>query len=108
MYWAKGITNVIGTDPPPAVTVETTLESSNSSQQEFSELDKRTTQLTMMWAASQISCPPGIDWNTDKRIRTKNKAYSQFYYHESAGEGQFAYVIVSRRVERATMVIRRS
>lgn len=52
-----------------------------------------------MWSASQVSCPPGVDWNEDPRIRTKNKAYSQFYYHDSAGEGQYVYTQVSMGVE---------
>lgn len=91
----------------PDLIVDNALGSSNSSQQKHSNLGKRNTQLTKMWPASQVSCPPGIDWNQDSRIRTANKVYSQFYYHESAGEGQYVYVLVSKAVEISSPPARR-
>jgi hypothetical protein len=59
---------------------------------------KRALQFGPYWELSQVSAPRGADWYGDSTIRDvdltgKLGTDYGYYYHESAGEGQYIYVV---------------
>ncbi len=57
---------------------------------------KRDRRLSKFWELSQVSTPKGADWFGDENFRdTENPTATEFYhyYHSSAGEGQYIYIV---------------
>lgn len=71
-------------DPPEAVERAHVHNGTTIGKRDF-----RTTGL--FWELSQVSTPPGEDWFGNPVYRAGD-AYN-YYFHESAGEGQYIYVV---------------
>ena len=70
-----------------------------SSDLGFQTINKRANSPSVFWELSQISTPKGVDWYRDFRIRDPDVSSPDaavdyvYYYHESAGEGQYVYIV---------------
>ncbi|KAK8044788.1 hypothetical protein PG993_004812 [Apiospora rasikravindrae] len=62
----------------------------------LTQLQKRATrQNEIGWATSQLSVPPGLEWldNVDYVISDGSRHKYQYWYDDSAGQGQYIYVL---------------
>lgn len=84
------------TDPPPVVRYpkrwDANLVVGQLNQSRSGLLSKRATesQSSAYWELSQMSSPRGHDW-MDPNIQSGGSY--KYYYHESAGEGQYIYAV---------------
>ncbi|KAK8085671.1 alpha glucanase protein [Apiospora hydei] len=72
------------------------LDEEHAANSTFTQLHKRVTrQNERGWATSQISAPPAADWyNTEEYVIQDGGSHQyKYWYHESAGQGQYVYVL---------------